>query len=364
MNVVFFMQDSGAVFGAERATIDLADGLRQAGDNPHFFLIREARLASTGSLLVEAIKSRGYPVCLFDVSGRFSVPMALRVRKAFHAMPDAVLHVVGYKANLHARLAGIRPVVATVHGWLFRADFKERFYGAIDRWCLRHCDRVVCLSAFYERMLLEYKVPRDRLLRIPSGISDIPDLASIGTSGHSRENVTFGMMGRFSEEKNHAAFLRAAKRVSETDPTIRFVIAGQGPLEAELRALADRLALRSTVRFTGYSTVSEFMSLIDAYVICSRIENLPNSILEAMAWSKPVIGTSVGGIPDLVVDGTTGRLVPPDDDTALAAAMLEMAADVDRMSRMGQSGRDRLQESFTLARSVAMHQEMYRSLPT
>ncbi len=362
MNVVFFMQDTGAVFGAERATLDLAAGLREAGDQPRFFLIEEMRLGGNPSGLRASIEAEGFPVDLFPVQGRISRDLARRVRTRFAEIKGDVLHVIGYKANLHAWLSGIHPVVATVHGWLFRSDVKERLYDAIDRWCLRRCDHVVCLSSYYEQLLLDSGIGQDRLTRIPSGLRSIPTPAQVQSAARSGAPVTFGMMGRFSEEKNHRMFLDAARIVLSDNPDVRFVIAGQGPLESSVKDAAEKAGLTGSVQFTGYTDVDHFMRSIDVYVICSNMENLPYSILEAMAWSRPVIGTSVGGIPDLVDHGHTGRLVPLRHAEALAGAMTEFVAAPGSILAMGVNGRNRLEQRFSISVSVERHRQLYRSL--
>jgi glycosyltransferase involved in cell wall biosynthesis len=361
MNIVFFMQDTGSIFGAERATLDLAAGLREAGEQPRFFMIVEQRRALSSSALQQAIEKDGFPVHLFPVSGRISRSMAKAVRRKFSDVKGDVLHVIGYKANVHAWLSGIRPVVATVHGWLFRNDLKERMYDRIDRWCLRRCDQVICLSSYYENFLRESGVKPDRLKRIPSGLREIPSAQDLTRGGASSVPV-FGMMGRFSEEKNHAMFVRAASMVHASNPDVRFLIAGQGPLENSIKQMVRHEGLADAVEFCGYMDVATFMKRIDVYVICSKIENLPYSILEAMAWAKPVIGTSVGGIPDLVLDGKTGCRVKSEDAQELSTVINEFVADPEKARAMGRAGRERIEQEFVLTKCVAEHRCQYQSL--
>lgn len=182
MKIVFFMQDTGTVFGAERATLDLAGALRKKGWVPCFFLMVEKRMGHAVSGLAKAIEASGFPCMTFPVSGRLSWSAAKAVRKAYGEVNGDVLHVIGYKANLHAVLSGIRPVASTVHGWLFRNDLKERLYGAIDRWCLRRCDAVVCLSTYYEKLLLKF-IRRDKLHLIPSGLASMPVRSELAWRG-------------------------------------------------------------------------------------------------------------------------------------------------------------------------------------
>ncbi|MCP5488187.1 MAG: glycosyltransferase [Verrucomicrobia bacterium] len=360
MRIVFFMQDTGAVFGAERATLDLAHGLRVAGHCPVFFLIEELRLSDRTGGLREAVEEDGFLLHRFTIAGRFSRSLARQVRQKFEELGGEVLHVIGSKANLHAWLSGIHPVVATVHGWLFRNDLKERMFDLIDLWCLKRCDGVICLSSHYEELLLAKGVPRPRLHRIASGLRHVPQASQLVRKPSGEGSImTFGMLGRFSEEKNHGMFIKAAAGIALRFPEVKFVIAGQGHLQNAIEQAIQDIGLSDRMTLRGYMEVGAFMRQVDVYVLCSTIENLPYSILEAMAWARPVIGTRVGGVPDLVTDGVTGLLVPSQDSGALASAMTRLAEDPGLASEMGRNGRIQIDASFSLTRCVADHLEVY-----
>jgi glycosyltransferase involved in cell wall biosynthesis len=164
------------------------------------------------------------------------------------------------------------------------------------------------------------------------------------------------MMGRFSEEKNHLMFLAAAKAVAAKFPSARFMIAGSGPLEKEIRAGAGEIS------FHGYMPVDKFFRDVDVYVMCSKIENLPYSILEAMAYERPMIATRVGGIPDLVEDQVTGRLIEAGDVAGLSAAMTEFVQHPDRIREMGIRGREKLSAEFSFSTSIEAHRRVYREV--
>lgn len=361
MNILFFMQDTGAVFGAERATIDLAHGLRAAGDDVRFFLIDETR-RGISPVLARLLEQSGFPVESFPVRGRISLALIRELRRVFAACDGQVLHAVGYKANVHASLSGIRPVVSTVHGWLFRADRKERLFHQIDLICLRRCDRVICLSHFYQDLLLRSGIRPDRLNLIPSGLRELPVRNSRPPHGSGRP-MTFGMLGRFSEEKNHTMFLEAAAQALRQRPGLKFTIAGSGPLEKMIRERSASLGLHQALTMEGYADVSIYFDRVDVYVICSRIENLPYSVLEAMARERAVIGTRVGGIPDLISEGETGLLVEPEQIAELAGAMIRLADDPVLAVQMGERGRRKMMDEFSFEKSVSAHRELYRGLP-
>jgi glycosyltransferase involved in cell wall biosynthesis len=353
MKIAFLLQDTGAVYGAERATLDVASGLARRGHEVLILLIRESRLGLESSDLELAFQGQGLPVIPVETGSRFSVKLIRRLNRILDDQDVSVLHTVGYKADVHGRFArGHRPQVSTVHGWLFRDDAKEQFYARVNLWALRRCARVVALSSYYEQYLLRHGVARERLVRIPSGVAPLEVDRHGGT-------FTLGMVGRFSEEKNHAMLLRAVRRVVELGTTVDVVLVGDGPLRPTIEAEIARLDLRHVVKLAGYLSREEFLGRIDALVLCSRIENLPYSVMEAMAAGLPVIATSVGGLPDLVVEGATGYLVASDDDAALADRIVLVAKDVALRRRLGETGREKLRSAFSPDRCVEAHEALY-----
>ena len=171
-------------------------------------------------------------------------------------------------------------------------------------------------------------------------------------------------VSNFFRYKGHGDLVEAASRVARDLPTLTFVLIGReaGSLE-ETRARARELGVLDRFRFTGLrSDVPDFLRAADLFVHPSHQEGFSNAILEGMAAGLPVVACAVGGNPEAVVDGETGRLVPPRDPNRLAAAILEIAGDPDRGKRYGEAGRQRAQERFSLLRMVAEFEEMYETL--
>lgn len=137
-------------------------------------------------------------------------------------------------------------------------------------------------------------------------------------------------------EKDYPNLLRAASIAVGKQPRLIILAAGQGPLEAEIHALHADLGLRDRVRLLGYrNDVADLMAAADFFLLGSMHEGLPVSIMEAMAAGRPVVATRVGGVPEAVVDGTSGLLVPPGDPQALADAILTISADEQLRDRLG-----------------------------
>lgn len=163
-------------------------------------------------------------------------------------------------------------------------------------------------------------------------------------------------------EKDYRNLLRAAAIAIERDPRVHLIAVGQGPLEAQIAEEHRRLGLANRVQLLGYRTdVPQLLAASDIFVLASRTEGLPVAIMEAMAQGLPVVATAVGGVPEAVIDGRTGRLVPPGDSTALANALLELAADGGLRRDWGTNA---LEEStrFDITTAVARQQEEYLAL--
>lgn len=372
MKVAFLMQDTRGVYGAEGATIRLAKGLRGRGVDARAWLLVEGRLGGEGeSALAAALAAAGVPARGFEVAGRASRETAAEIARAAGEEGVGVVHSTGYKADVHAawarRLGGRFGLVATVHGWLFRRwAWRERVYRAVDVAALRRFDRVVALSGFYEGMLRRAGFEPWRLARIPTGI----DADSVATREEGaalwRDGgapFTFGTLGRLSEEKDQALMIRAAgrlaRRLGGSPRAWRAVVAGEGPLREKLERLAEKEGVADRVEFAGRVESREFFKRVHALVQPSRIENMPLSILEAMAWGRPVVATAVGGMPELVEDGRTGVLVPRGDAGGLAAALESLMGGGGRAREMGAAGRERLEREFGEEEMLRAHAGMY-----
>lgn len=356
MKIVFLLQDTGTLYGAERATVDLVAGLRARGIDVTVLLISEQRMATTLALTLAFRKTKAL-VESIPVAGRFSRPLVHAVRERL--VGANLLHTTGYKADVHgcAAVRGLAiPHVSTVHGWLFRSDLKERLYAWINLAALRRMDAVIALSNHYTRYLREHGV--ERTVRIPTGHVVADPAAEPGSP------YTFGLLGRLSSEKNPLLFVHAAAAVARGAPATRFLIGGTGPERPAVERAILATGLAEHVMLTGYVASTDFLSNIDALVLCSDIENQPLVVMEAMARGIPVIATEVGGVPDLVEEGRTGWLVPPGDAVRLAAAMRDCMERPDEATTRGRAGRDKLQREFAPGRWIDAHEALYHTLTT
>lgn len=174
---------------------------------------------------------------------------------------------------------------------------------------------------------------------------------------------TVGIVGRLVPIKAHDLFLEAASRLVKTDPTVQFVIVGDGELWDDLHRHVGELGLGASVHFTGWrKDLAAVYSDLDVVVCCSRNEGTPVSLIEACAAGRPVVGTRVGGVPDIITPGVNGLLVPSGDAAAVAGAIQELVSDPARRASMGEEGRRMMLQRHGADRMVKELEDLYRNL--
>jgi glycosyltransferase involved in cell wall biosynthesis len=178
------------------------------------------------------------------------------------------------------------------------------------------------------------------------------------------EAIVFVCVARFAPQKAHEILLRALAKIERAD--VRLLLVGDDPFgDGRKRAeeIARELRLGERALFTGIRRdVPDLLAISDAFVMASRWEGLGLVFLEAMAASLPVVATRVSAVPEVVVDGETGLLVPVDDPDALAAALARLAGDADLRRRLGDAGARRVRERFGLERMVDETLSVYREV--
>jgi len=188
--------------------------------------------------------------------------------------------------------------------------------------------------------------PRDKITTIVNGI----DLDHFAPSQPALDLTPYGVpvgapvvavIGSLTEQKDHANFVAAAKDLAARDTRPYFLIVGDGPLKGDIAsAIAATGDVKDRIIMTGeIKEMAQLLSATDMQVISSAWEGLPMTLLEGMAMQKPVVTTSVGGIPDVVQDGVNGRMVAPRDAAALADAMADVLGDPDKAAALGAAAR-------------------------
>ena len=204
---------------------------------------------------------------------------------------------------------------------------------------------------------------------VPNAVTSAPAddaLRPTHPAGPAPGPVIVTAVGRLAPEKGPDLLLAALRILNEQGAAaaLRVVFAGDGPLRSGLQAQAAAWGLAPYVEFSGaFADLAPIMQRTDIVAHPTRNDGRSVSVLEAMAWAKPVVATRVGGLPELIEEGVNGLLTPPDDPAALAAALHRLAQDPDLRRRMGQAGRARfLAGDFTVAAMVKATLAVYRQI--
>lgn len=269
----------------------------------------------------------------------------------------------GHTATQAARAAGVPVVIRTEHlPDVLRPDERES-----HRRLMEVVDSVICVSAGARATYVESGIPSEKIHVIRNGIA-LPVPASPRRLARQSLGLPLDLpialtVARFTEQKGHRLLLEALPEVLARCPTARFLWAGDGSLQDELRDQAKGLGVADTVHFLGRrEDVPVLMAGADLFVLPSLFEGLPLVVLEAMASGLPVVATRVVGIVEVVADGVTGRLVEAGDAAGLTAAIVETLTRPDLAARWGAAGRKRVEREFSAARMARETAAVYEDL--
>jgi len=322
--------------------------------------------------LVPELEAAGVTVHCLGMQPGVPNPLAiLRLRRILNDARPQIVHSHIAHANILSRVtrmvASVPVLVCTAHNTNEGGRLLMLAYRYTD-WL---ADLTTNVSVAGVRRQLEVRSARpDRIQFMPNGL----DLEQFRPDPVRREETrqclgvgdrfVWLAAGRIEEAKDYPNLLRAAAEVGTRRPDALLLIAGQGKLEGEVRALAGELGLVERVRFLGVRRdIAALMNAADAYVMSSRWEGMPLVLQEAAAVGLPVVATDVGGNGEVVCHGESGHLVPANDPPALASAMLEvMGLAPSQRHEMGQRGRSHVESRFGMEHVLDRWEALYRGL--
>ncbi len=287
-----------------------------------------------------------------------------------HAMSPSA-YIVGMLAN---GIIKRRPLVMSRVSLNFYQR-NARLFGIVERMMHRRADLATGNAQAILGELRVEGIPADKLLLMQNGIDSKAFVESMIDRGEARAQLGLSQsalvltsVANLFPYKGHADLLEALHLLEGRLPADwMLLVAGRdidGSLD-RLRLLAKERALTHHVQFLGARRdIPAILSAADIHVSASHYEGFPNNVLEAMCAGLPVVATAVGGVPEQVVEGGTGLLVPPRDSAALAQALLVLAENPDRREALGKAGRERVAQQFTIRRSVDALEQVYASLAT
>jgi len=316
------------------------------GRNEHAFA-RAVRLLASPVLLAFAILGRR--------AALVHVNTALNARAYWRDLAYTVV----------AKLCGAR-VIYQVHGGASPERFfgRSRLLAAFLRATLELPDAIVVLASV-ELEAYRAFVQGQQVLLLPNGVDPLQTVTLAPEKRDPSAPLRLVYIGRLAREKGLYDALPALKLARAGGVDARLVVAGSGPDEPRLRRFAATLGLASQVSFAGPlfgEDKARLLGAADALLLPSRAEALPYALLEAMAAGVPVIASAVGAIPDVVVDGVHGALVPPRDPQAIARAIVKLAADPDLLARAGSACRRRIALGYSIDRLAGQFCGLYSEL--
>ncbi len=341
--------------GTERQMTELVCRL-----NPRQFDVRVATFHRRGPYLarVEPVASE---IAEFPVSG-FGSPGALvqllRFSRWCRSRRIAVLQAADIYANAFA-LAGAALARVPVRVGSRREvhPSRGRALEGLQRLGYRMAHTIVANSDSGARRLSREGIARERIAVVRNGL----DLSGFSLRSSPPRRHRIVSVARLRPEKAHEVLIDAVARVRPSWPQVSLRVIGDGPREQALREAAGQLGVLDRVEFAGHSDdVAGELRRADVFVLPSRIEASPNAILEAMAVGLPVIACAVGGIPEAIVDGKTGLLVPPDDAGAMAGAIDRIFRNPAEAEQIGLAARRHVEAHYSFARMVAAFENIYR----
>lgn len=351
------------VGGAEKALVQIVLGLPRDRWN--------CRVYSLGPWgpLATVLQDAGIPVHCLGAVHLWDAPRVIwALRQALRQFQPHLMQTFLFHANLLGRLAGAWAGVPHIVSGIRVAERRSRLYGWLDYWTNTLVERNVCVSLgvadYCEKTV---GLPSSKTVVIPNGVEldrfrrEPPvDLQPYQIPPSAPLLLT---IGRLERQKGIDLLLQALPAVLETLPETRLVIIGDGPDRSILEALATQLKIRSSILFLGKrSDVPNWLKTADAMVLASRWEGMPNVVLEAMAAGTPVIATEVEGIADLLTNGESGLVVPPENPEALTEAIVQLLDDPPLRLKLSETAQTICSERFTTQKMILSYARFYEEL--
>jgi glycosyltransferase involved in cell wall biosynthesis len=322
-----------------------------------------------GGQIAEEIIEKGVEVKTLGMRSYYNLINIIILSWLLKKEKVTILHTHGYFASTFGRLAAILirlPVVIThIHSTYYIYSRRNLI---IERFLSQFTDAIVCISQAVKKFVTDFEdIQGNKVHVIYNGV-ETPDLSegkldrvSFNISGDDIVAITVASL---APHKGHKVLIDAMKIVSSDCRRLRLLIVGDGPLRNDLLSYTEELQLSSLILFAGQRTdVYSLLRLSDVFVLPSlEREGLGIALIEAMASGLPVIGTRLGGIPEVIEEGVTGLLCVPGDSIELADAMKKLISDSTLREKMGHAGRKIYEEKFTVEGMIRNIESLYEKL--
>jgi glycosyltransferase involved in cell wall biosynthesis len=356
---VVHLETGRHVYGGALQVLLLVEGLSRRG-------VDSVLVVPQGSDLEEEALGRKLPVRALPMAGEADLTFPFRFRRLLREEAPDLVHLhsrrgadtLGALTTKVARLPTVlsRRVDNPEAGWSLGAKY-------------RLFDAVITISEEIRRVLVEQGVPAEKIRCVHSALDPRPfEQASDPESfrmefGLGKDERVVGMAAQFIPRKGHEILLKAIPPLLEVHPRTRFLLFGKGPLTSEIARRVGEMGLEAVVLLPGFRTdLPSILPHLDLLVHPATKEGLGIILLQASAAGVPIVASDAGGIPEAVVDGENGILVPPGDPQALAEGMLRLLSDPKLARALGEEGRRRVRHRFSVEGMVDGNLAVYREL--
>ena len=369
MNVLHIISSTN-IGGSPKHTLILCQELEKLGC--HAIIVSPQK----GSFESE-IKQSGIKWEPVELSSVFQLSLYRHLQKIVITQQINLIHTHELKADFIGMVLAWktkRPLVTTIHNMINKGllpKWKKIVYLWLTRLIASRQNKIIAVSEAVRKNAIEQlKLPAEKVVTIRNGtkILDINkslDIAVVRKElGLNPVQPVIALISRLiPEQKGHRYFLLAAKKVIQQKPESQFLIVGDGTIRKELEELTKHLGIQSNVFFVGWqSNIFDILCSINICAVPSLWDPLPRIVLEAMVAGKPVVASNVDGIPEAVIEGETGILVPPADENKLAVAFLDLLNSPDKGNQMGIAGRKRVIAEFSSDRHAKEVLSVYHEL--
>lgn len=273
----------------------------------------------------------------------------------------------GFIGRIAARCAGVSHIIHTVHGFPFHAY--QLFpiyllYQQLETIAAHFCDRIITVNKADAEYLHSHR-PSTSVRVIYNGVSEMevtPSLYKKEDFGFTASDCIVGSICRFDTQKNILNTIDAAIHVVAREPQIKFIFIGNGKFFSDAKKKVHDAHLTDSILLPGWKTNgTEWLRIFDIFLLYSRWEGLPLSILEAMEAGLPIIASNIQGNNELVHHAENGLLVSLDSLEELSAAIIELAKNTGRKERMGEKSREIIRRNFSLDQFLSSYAQEYKS---
>ena len=312
------------------------------------------------------------PVKFFDQVGKSYFSLIRQLIKEVQTEKISIIQTHGFKPTFlgfFARYFCNVKWICFMHGTTSE-NFKVKIYNLIDNIVQRYSDRTVIVSESQRDKIIGGH--NHKRIRVLHNAVDIKQPMAITTNNRRPVRDILNLppgtklmvvIGRLSPEKGVDIFIEAFSILARKKPSVHAIIVGDGQERKKLEIQASKTKIADRIHFVGHSnTPGDYVIEADLVVVPSRSEGIPNVVLEAMAFAKPVVATSVGGIPEIIEDGMSGLLVPPLRPDMLAKAILEILDDFELYRKISIGAKKRVEHAFEVKERVKTLLAIYKEV--